>query len=167
MKFLPYLTFSIIFTAFWIAINERFDLLTLSLGVVLSIVVIYISGKILGYNYVKAFFLSPFLFAKYIFFLLVSIFISGLNVTYHIFTGKIEPNFVEFTVDKRIRDPFLLSIIFASITLTPGTISVHSHKGRFLVLEMKRNKKSSPSESFEKRLLKLEKTSIRVGKKIT
>ncbi len=143
----------LLFTGFWIIINDGSDFFHFFLGLLVSFGCIFVTNRLLGFDYVDTFALPILRTIKYFIFTFASIYISGFGITYRIITGKISPNFVEVEIDKRIQNPFLHHIIGNSITLTPGTITVDNKNGQLVVLAIDESV-TEPSKPFEKLLIK-------------
>ncbi len=145
----------LLFLVIWIVMNDGFSLFNLITGVVVVGFSICLSSYLLGFSYVKVFYLPVLKFVKYIAFLLVKIYASGISATYSIITGKINPGFVKCSIDKRIKNVSIHNIIASSITLTPGTITVDNINGKLTVLSL-HCEEENPAAVFEPHLLELE-----------
>lgn len=121
---------------FWILLTFNFKISNLVVGIIASTLVTYISYGVLyedsGYS-----FLLPrvFVFFKYIFVLLIQIYKSSISHIVNIIKNDYSPTIVR--VDLDVKDPFLITLISNSITLTPGTITVDSEGNSLLVLTIK------------------------------
>ncbi len=141
--------------AIWIVMNDGFTWFNIISGIIVVIFSLCLSSYLLGFNYVKVFYLPVFKFVKYILFLIVKIYASGISATYMIVTGKIKPGFVKCSIDKRIKNVCIHNIIASSITLTPGTITVDNKNGELTVLSLHCDE-TNPNAVFEPRLLEME-----------
>lgn len=118
---------AVVMFGIWVLLSGRFDAFHLTLGVLSSLFVAFISGDLL--------FPSPDLkrlvavwprFIMYVPWLLVQIFIANLQVLYLTFHPKmidlIDPRIIEFR--SRLTSDMARVTFANSITLTPGTITV-------------------------------------------
>ncbi len=145
------------FTCIWVIINDGIGLYNYFLGIIVSILCLYISSKLLGFDYVKTFSLPAFPMIKYLFFMFISIYKAGFITTYRIITGKIAPTILDFHIDPSINNVLLHHIIGTSITLTPGTITIENVDKKLKVLCLHFEKDEElPSVQFEKHLVKME-----------
>jgi len=121
------LTFLIMF-AIWILLSGKFDGFHLSLGLISSGIVAYLSSDLLFPPHSKQSLLAQWArFVRYIPWLLVQVFKASFHVTYLVFHPRmmalIDPKIVKFRSHLK-RDSALVT--FAnSITLTPVTITVY------------------------------------------
>ncbi|MFP3980314.1 MAG: Na+/H+ antiporter subunit E [Desulfobacterales bacterium] len=130
------LTFLVCF-ATWIVLSGRFDLFHLLLGVIASCIVSTISADILFP--VHEFRQLPKMSARFILYLpwlLYKVFQANLNILYLTFHPRmherIDPQIITF--QSRVKGNMALLIFANSITLTPGTVTVHvSVLGKYTV----------------------------------
>ncbi len=148
----------LVFAFIWIVINDGFSLTNIILGVAMGTLSIVASNKLLGFEYATAFYLPPIKLLLYVLFMIKEIYVSGMIVTLKIITGKKNPGFVQVSINKKIRNPFLHNVIAASITLTPGTITVDNDNGKLTVLCLDAKKNGQPAKGFEEHLLGFEKS---------
>jgi multicomponent Na+:H+ antiporter subunit E len=121
----------------WIVLSGRLDFFHLSLGFLSSLIValfswdlLYPEGKIsvLGGRLLR--------FTGYVPWLLYQIFLANIHVLYLAFHPNmkelIDPRIIEFK--SRLKGDYAMTTFANSITLTPGTITVHvSVMGKFVV----------------------------------
>lgn len=129
-------TFCILFLT-WILLSGRFDLLHLSMGVISSCIVSFISSDLLILS------AGPFFirrvwprFIIYIFYLLWEIFLANIHMLYLTFHPRmkklISPQIIKF--QGYLKQDMSITTLANSITLTPGTITVEvSPDGIFTV----------------------------------
>lgn len=129
-------TFTILF-AFWIFLSGFFDLFHLSLGLICSTLVAYISHD-LFFTHTNL----PTLrkrhraggnFLLYLPWLLYQIFLANIHVVYLVWHPEmpIDPKIIRFKT--RWKGDLILTTMANSITLTPGTITLDIQKGEFFV----------------------------------
>lgn len=130
------MTFLVCFVT-WIVLSGRFDLFHLVLGVVASGIVAAISADILFPD----FRLRPIpriwiRFLRYLPWLIYQVFLANLHIMYLTFHPRmnkhIDPRLITF--QSRLKGDMALLIYGNSITLTPGTVTVHvSVLGKYTV----------------------------------
>ncbi len=131
-----FLTF-IIMACFWLMFSGRFDIFHLLLGLVSCLIVSAISSRLLfPKGLPSGLFKCWFKFAGYLPWLFNQIFIANLHVLYLTFHPRmmdlINPKIIQF--DSRLKSDVSRATFANSITLTPGTITVHADiMGRFAV----------------------------------
>ncbi len=145
----------VFFFIIWIIMNEGFSWYNAICGVIVVELSLRLSSYLLGFNYVEVFYLPVFKFIKYLVFLIGKIYISGISATYMIVTGKTNPGFINYNIDKRIKNVLLHNLIASSITLTPGTITVENKGGELTVLALHSENEHSV-EVFEPLLIAIE-----------
>jgi multicomponent Na+:H+ antiporter subunit E len=123
----PILLTFFISLATWVILSGQFDPFHISLGVVSSFIVAYLSGDLLFQNPVQKNFISRTIrFAIYIPWLIVQIFIANLHILKIVFHPdpykKIDPRIVKF--NSKLSGQMPLFILGNSITLTPGTVTI-------------------------------------------
>lgn len=131
-----FLTFSVMFSM-WVVFSGRFDAFHLILGVISCGIVAALSGDLLFPATLDR--KLPFVwlrFAGYIPWLLYQIFLANLRVMYLVFHPRmrklIDPKIIEF--DSKLSSDVARTTFANSITLTPGTITVHvTAAGKFSV----------------------------------
>lgn len=124
---------SILLTFIWCVLNEQFNITTILSGIFVSFVTFFIL-KLIQPD-VKKQYTYNISALRLIFFLLVvfkEIYVSAYKAIKHILKNEINPQFVATT--SRIKRPWLQALIANSITLTPGTVTIHLHEGNYTIL---------------------------------
>jgi len=126
-RFTPILFTFIISLATWLILSGQFDSFHISLGIVSSLIVAWLSGDMLFQNPIQKGFLTRAIrFVIYIPWLMVQIFIANLHILKIVFHPKplevIDPKIVKFNSSLSGQMP--LYILGNSITLTPGTVTI-------------------------------------------
>ena len=150
-------TFLIMF-AFWILLSGRFDLFHLTLGVLSSALVSFLSTDILMRDNRKHDRLGiTFRFICYIPWLLSQIVLSTLHVTYLALhpkmTERIDPTIVTFKT--KLQTTIAQVALANSITLTPGTITIRIEDGVFYVHAISRKAAAGLPGEMEDRLARV------------
>ncbi len=134
---------SVVLFVFWLLLSGHFEVQFLVLGAVSSILTVAMTRDLLGSSRTKEFqpfpttvrwlFSSLFRFSLYLPYLAYQIVRSNLEVAYMVLHPRmpISPRLVEFETPLKMEPAQVL--LAHSITLTPGTITVDVHDGRFLV----------------------------------
>ncbi len=134
---LPFIVTFIIMIGFWLIFSGKFDLFHLSLGVISCLLVTFFSSDLLFPSGLETNFLACWIrFAWYVPWLIYQILLANLYLLRLSFHPRlmelIDPHIIEF--DSRLESDISRTTFANSITLTPGTITVHvSVMGRFTV----------------------------------
>jgi multicomponent Na+:H+ antiporter subunit E len=124
--------FAILF-AFWLLLSGHYDLFHLSLGLICSLLVAFVSHDLLienisGSNRIR----KTRRFISYVPWLIYQIVLANLHVAFLILKPKtIDPRIVRFKT--RLKSEFSMVTLGNSITLTPGTITMDIIDGEFVV----------------------------------
>ena len=124
--------FAILF-AFWLLLSGHYDLFHLSLGLICSLLVAFVSHDLLienisGPKRIR----KTRRFISYVPWLIYQIVLANLHVAYLILNPKvIDPRIVRFKT--RLKSEFSMVTLGNSITLTPGTITMDIIDGEFVV----------------------------------
>ncbi len=143
--------------AVWLIMNETVSVLHVVFGVIIGVLAIYFSSRLLDIDFSNTFYISPFKIIKYSVFMIYSVYVCGIKATYYILKGDVKPNIVKCNINEQIQNKFLQNIIGASITLTPGTITLNNENGKLTVLCIHKQDGVRPCESFEPYILSMQK----------
>ena len=134
---LPFILTFFIMAVFWVLFSGRFDLFHISLGIGSCLIVAAIGNSLLFPKGIQADFIIFWSkFAGYLPWLFYQIFLANLHVLYLVLHPRmmelIDPKIIEF--NSRLKSDVSRTTFANSITLTPGTITVHvSALGNFTV----------------------------------
>ena len=123
----------VILFAFWLLLSGHYDLFHLSLGLICSLLVAFVSHdlmieKISGSKRIR----KTRRFISYVPWLIYQIVIANLHVAYLILKpSAIDPRIVRFKT--KLKSEFSMVTLGNSITLTPGTITMDIIDGEFVV----------------------------------
>ena len=150
-------TFLIMF-GFWILLSGKFDLFHLTLGVISSAIVSFLSADLFMYNPGGSNRLAiGFRFLMYIPWLLYQIVLSTLHVTFLALHPKmkdlIDPTIVTFKT--KLKTDIAKVALANSITLTPGTITIRIEDQVFYVHAISRKAAAGLPGEMEERLAKV------------
>ena len=125
----PFLLTFIIMACFWLLFSGKFDFFHIFLGVVSCLIVSTVSSRLLFPNALPSSLFKCWLkFAGYLPWLFNQIFIANLHVLYLTFHPRmmdlINPKIIKF--NSRLKSDVSRTTLANSITLTPGTITVHA-----------------------------------------
>ncbi|MCP4722453.1 MAG: Na+/H+ antiporter subunit E [Desulfobacteraceae bacterium] len=114
---------------FWLLFSGRFDFFHISLGIGSCLIVSAISSRLLFPKALSSGLFKCWIkFAAYLPWLINQIFIANLHVLYLTFHPKmmdlINPKIIKF--NSRLKSNISRTTLANSITLTPGTITVHA-----------------------------------------
>ena len=124
--------FGILF-GFWLLLSGHYDLFHLSLGLICSLLVAFVSADLLienisGSQRIR----KTRRFLQYVPWLIYQIVLANLHVAYLIVNPKaIDPQIVRFKT--KLKSEFSMVTLGNSITLTPGTITMDIVDGEFFV----------------------------------
>ena len=149
----------LLITLIWLTLNEQFNIPTAAGGLLVSIVTLYLL-KVLQPPTSKTFNYSIGLFSliKYLIFVILDIYRSAYRAIIHILKSEVNPQFV--ATSTRIKKPWLQALIANTITLTPGTVTVHLNDGEYTILWLyplsirPKGIKKALIQDFEDRLIK-------------
>ena len=149
-------TFLIMF-GFWILLSGKFDLFHLTLGVLSSGLVSFLSADLLMYEQGKNRLSTGVRFLLYLPWLLYQIVLSTLHVTFLALHPKmkdqIDPTIVTFKT--KLKTNIAKVALANSITLTPGTITVRIEGQVFYVHAISRKAAAGLPGEMEDRLVRV------------
>lgn len=126
-------TFTILLT-FWLLLSGHFDFLHVLLGVASSLFVAYVSqDALIGHTDIRSNVQKVGRFVSYLPWLFYQIVLANLDVVYRTLHHRmpIDPAILSFQTD--LKTDFGMATLANSITLTPGTVTLDVHEGRFVV----------------------------------
>jgi len=145
----------IILFLFWMLLSGRFDYFHLSLGVVSSAIVAYLSHDLL-FRDIRARnrHIEAVRFLKYLPWLFWQIVLANIHVAYLALHPRmstlIDPHIIKFKT--KLKKDLSLTTFGNSITLTPGTITVLIQEGHYYVHALDRLVAESLPGDMEKRV---------------
>jgi len=149
-------TFLIMF-GFWILLSGKFDLFHLTLGVISSALVSFLSADLLMFKEGKNRLATGIRFLIYLPWLLYQIVLSTLHVTFLALhprmKDQIDPTIVTFKT--KLKTNIAKVALANSITLTPGTITVRIEGQVFYVHAISRKAAAGLPGEMEDRLAKV------------
>ncbi len=149
-------TFLIMF-GFWIMLSGKFDLFHLTLGVLSSALVSFLSADLLMFKEGKNRLVTGVRFLMYLPWLLYQIVLSTLHVTFLALhprmKDQIDPTIVTFKT--KLKTNIAKVALANSITLTPGTITVRIEDQVFYVHAISRKAAAGLPGEMEDRLARV------------
>ena len=151
----------IAFTGIWIILTERVTLLSVGIGLAVSIISVIFYWKFLPLERIAG--VNFFRFFLYIFYLIGQMYIAAISTVRLVIKGA-RTEIVE--VETGIKNEFLKVMLANSITLVPGSVTLDVKENRLTVLLLtdKNADKSTPENAgelikggLERRLLKAQK----------
>ena len=146
-----------IMMGFWILLSGKFDLFHLTLGVLSSALVSFLSADLLMYEQGKDRLSTGFRFIMYLPWLMYQIVLSTLHVTFLALHPKmkdqIDPTIVTFKT--KLTSNIAKVALANSITLTPGTITIRVEDQIFYVHAISRKAAAGLPGEMEERLAKV------------
>jgi multicomponent Na+:H+ antiporter subunit E len=152
-----YLYTFLIMMVFWILLSGKFDLFHLTLGVISSALVSFISTDLFMYEQGKNRLSTGLHFLLYLPWLLYQIVLSTLHVTFLALhprmKDQIDPTIVTFKT--KLKSNLGKVALANSITLTPGTITIRVEGQVFYVHAISRKAAAGLPGEMEERLAKV------------
>ncbi|MBN4067637.1 Na+/H+ antiporter subunit E [Alkaliphilus transvaalensis] len=124
---------------FWFLFSLDFSIENALIGLLICFLVIYLSKNVFLES-IKIFDLSLFKMVKYFLFLIYEIYLASFHLIPMIIKKKEEP--IIFNLKLDIKDPYIVTLIANSITLTPGTITINKESSLLTVLSIKDDKQN-------------------------
>lgn len=122
-KFSSYLMIVFIFTLIWIILNEKLNLFTVLTGAGISVIAVFFTScYLLLEDYKVAFSFSALSIIRYIIYLLIQIYKSGIASIRIILKGDTNAVITEYKTS--LTDDLSICLLATAITLTPGTVTV-------------------------------------------
>jgi len=118
----------------WFVLSGHFDLFHVSLGIICSGLVAFLSHDLLFHDFHWSLGVGPFLrFMGYLPWLFYQILLANFHVARMVLDPRmpIDPRLVEF--QSKLEGHLPMTTLGNSITLTPGTITVDIREGKFFV----------------------------------
>lgn len=120
-------------TALWCAWSESIAPQTILTGAGFSVLALLLTSRfLLRDSYASRFLLPPSTVLRYLGVLFVEIFRSGVHAIAVTLTGRMNVGVVR--IPTALRDPLHGTLVANAITLTPGTVTIDYHEGRFTVV---------------------------------
>ncbi len=115
--------FMALMVAVWVVFSENFSLQTILIGAVASVVALVLTNRLILKSDYAALYHVRFVPALwYAVRLVVAIYVAGFQALARMLSGKINVGIVDITTE--LEDPFAVSLLANSITLTPGTVTL-------------------------------------------
>lgn len=145
----------LIMLGFWVLLSGKFDAFHLSLGILSSLIVSFISADLLFENQIKkGLFPQTWRFFKYTFWLLYQIIIANIQVAFLALHPKmkdhLDPTIVTFK--SKLTQNMARVAMANSITLTPGTITIRMEDDVYYVHALTRKFAAGLPGEMEERL---------------
>lgn len=147
----------ILFTCIFIILNERLSVLTVTMGIVVAVISIWITNKILEIDYVEMFHINAWLILTYFWLIIRDTYVAGFDTIKRTLTGDIKPNFIDYQT--KIEDEYLRAMFANAVTMPPGTIVVNRDGETMSILTVGFERDSfvkETEEKIEKHILKFE-----------
>jgi len=125
----------VLLSLIWLLLFEQFSLSMLLFAIFISIVVVmYTDRFLLRGNYEHSYVIGFGTAARFIFRLIIEIYVAGIEVIPTIIKGDAEVEIVK--TETKLTDELLIDILANSITLTPGTVTVQKTGSTLLILNL-------------------------------
>jgi multicomponent Na+:H+ antiporter subunit E len=124
----------VMFTLFWMIMNESASWIVVVSGLLLSIVILWVTNLLDHADYASDVFRSPLVVIRYFMFLAKEVFLAAIAMAKAIITGR--ARMLEFHYHSRFREERKLFLLATAIIMTPGSITVFRRRGDLLVLSV-------------------------------
>jgi len=122
----------VLLTAVWVVFSEGFSVLTLTVGLFFAICSLALLHQLRHeQETLPTIILRPFWLILFFLYLIGQIYLSGIQMIGRIISGRLESEIIE--IETELDSDLMISVLSASITLTPGTVTV-SRRGRTLTI---------------------------------
>jgi len=132
MKFVRNLEVIAIFTVFWLVMNEGISWILVTSGVLISILVLWLTNILDHADYANDLFRSPLVVVRYLAFITKEMILAAIAMAKVIITGR--GQIVEAQFRSTLREERKLFLLATAIIMTPGSITVFRRGGDLLVL---------------------------------
>ena len=123
MRLIRYASLVALLTLVWVVLNERFDWMTLLVGVVIGSGSIVVTNRlVLKQSYRTVYHLRPWKAFIYLLRLFYEIYAAGFLAVFRMLTRDTHIGVVDIRTD--LTDEFAICLLANSITLTPGTVTL-------------------------------------------
>jgi len=134
VKLLRNLEVILIFTVFWVVMNEGFSLIIVGSGIVLSALVLWLTNMLDHADYANELFRSPLVVVRYFGFVIKEMVLAAIAMAKVIITGR--GQVVEAQYRSTLREERQLFLLSTAIIMTPGSITVFRRGGDLMVLSV-------------------------------
>ncbi len=161
-KIISNITLFLILLIIWIALNESLSLQVVFLGAFFSFLSILLTKMLFSDNdNITSYDIPLWFLVYYLFAMLFFIIRSSVQVIICLMKGKVKPRVV--TLRSKLNNPWYISIIANSITLTPGTVTLDK-TGKVMKVLWFYKDTDDEDEQYEKILARFEKLFLLVDK---
>ncbi|MCL1989923.1 MAG: Na+/H+ antiporter subunit E [Defluviitaleaceae bacterium] len=136
-----------LFAIVYVILNESLSFLTVSLGIVVGFLAIWLTNKILDIDYVEMFHIRSSLILIYAWVIIRDTYVMGWDTIVRTFNGKMEPNFIRYK--SKLNDEFLTALLANAITMPPGTITVDRQDREMTILTVGLDKDEFVKATYE------------------
>ena len=117
----------------WMILIEAPTYFNAAAGVGLAIIAVWFNSRILHHDRESEVFrLQPLVLPFYFLYLIIQIYIAGLQTIGKIITGNIHPDIVD--IETHLENDLYICFLANSITLTPGTVTIDKEGQKLKVL---------------------------------
>ena len=146
-----------LYLLFWSVLSENIKGQTLSIGIVISLLVVILNKELIFSNRQLNFRKNFVRWISYAILLIKEILVSNFNVAKIVLSPQIVISPEVVTIKTKIKSDFHKTIFANSITLTPGTLTISMDKDKVIIHCLKEEFKRGVNNSdFEKIILKVE-----------
>lgn len=117
----------------WLILKERLDWQNILLGAALGVIALLFNNFVLHHDTGgSTTTVNPLVLPRYLFNLIIQIYVAGFDTIKRIITGDINPEIIE--IEANLDNDFYVCLLANSITLTPGTVTVEKEGNKLTVL---------------------------------
>ncbi len=122
-NFINKLILILILLLIWISLNEDVSLKSLVSGLVFAIISVFLPYYLFGNNdNITTYYMPAWFFFFYLFMLIFHIIKDSIKLIIDLLKGRKNPRVVK--IKSKLKNPWYISIVANSITLTPGTVTL-------------------------------------------
>ena len=132
-RLLHYVKMMIVFAVVWIILEERFSFSTVIVGALIGLGTMMATDRyVLRADYQRTYPLGLLVGVRYVFSLIVQIYVAGIQALYKVLTGTLHVGIVD--IHTTLDNDFHVALLANSITLTPGTVTLERNGNTLRVI---------------------------------
>lgn len=132
---------------FWLGLTESFSIGEMAFGMTVAVISLLFTNMVIldGKNYASQFSLRVTTVLLYAGYLLYQIYSAGFSAMKRVLTGHTRVRIVD--IDTALEDDFTIALLANSITLTPGTVSLHREGSKLMIIWLSDSEEDLPTRN--------------------